>query len=114
MDTFACSLLSKVIEMPNFGSIDDFEGQNDLPDFVNENLDCDHDLLMEQILESISTTGVGGVLKRIASLPEVRRQKVLDVRRQLTEGEYDLNDRLDGVLEKVLEVLKKQENDCSC
>ena len=111
MDAFACSLLSKVVEMPNFGSIDEFDGQNDLPDILNEHLDCDHDLLMEQILESISTTPVGGVLKRIASLPEVRRGKVLDVRRQLTDGKYDLNERLDGVLEKVLEVLKDQPND---
>lgn len=111
MDGFACSLLSKVVEMPNFGSIDEFEGQNDLPDFLDESLVRDHDLLMEQILESISTTPMGGVLKRIASLPEVRRKKVLDVRRQLTEGEYDLNERVDGVLEKVLEVLRGRQNE---
>ena len=63
------------------------------------------DLMMEQILENIHTTPIGQVLKKIASLPDVRRRKVLDVRRQLTEGRYDLNERLDVALEKVLEDL---------
>ncbi|MBL7154481.1 MAG: flagellar biosynthesis anti-sigma factor FlgM [Phycisphaerae bacterium] len=60
---------------------------------------------MEQILENIHSTPIGQVLKKIASLPEVRKDKVLDVRRQLTEGKYDLNERLDVALEKVLEDL---------
>ena len=62
----------------------------------------DRDLLMEQILENINNTPIGQVLKKIAALPEVRQEKVLDVRRQLTEGKYDLNRRLDVVLERVL------------
>jgi hypothetical protein len=45
------------------------------------------------------------VLRKIASLPEVRKEKVLDVRRQLTEGKYDLDERLDVALDKVLEHL---------
>ena len=60
---------------------------------------------MEQILENLDTTPIGKVLKRISFLPEVRKQKVLDVRRQLTEGKYDLNSRLDVALDKVLEDL---------
>jgi len=60
---------------------------------------------MEQILENINTTPIGQVLKRIASLPEVRQEKVLEVRRRLTEGRYDLNQRLDVALDKVLEDL---------
>jgi len=63
------------------------------------------DLLMEQILENINTTPIGHVLKKIASLPEVRKEKVLNVRRQITEGKYDLNERLDIVLDRVLEDL---------
>ena len=50
-------------------------------------------------------TPLGQVLKKIASLPEVRRQKVLHLRRQITEGKYDLSDRLDMALDKVLEDL---------
>jgi len=60
---------------------------------------------MEQILENINTTPIGQVLKRIASLPEVRKEKVLDVRRRLTEGNYNLNERLDIALDRVLEDL---------
>ena len=66
---------------------------------------ADKDLMMEQILENINTTPIGQVLKRIASLPEVRKEKVLDVRRQLTEGRYDLNGRLDVAVDKFLEHL---------
>ncbi len=72
---------------------------------VAEDLTAEKDLLMEQILENIHNTPIGQVLKKIACLPEVRQAKVLDVRRQLTEGKYDLSKRLDIALEKVLEDL---------
>jgi len=68
-------------------------------------LSQDKDMVMEQILENINHTPLGQVLKRIASLPEVRRQKVLRLRRQITEGRYDVADRLDMALDKVLEDL---------
>ena len=73
--------------------------------FTEKKLTLDADLLMEQILENINNTPIGQVLKKIASLPEVRQEKILDVRRRLTEGKYDLNRRLDNVLERVLEDL---------
>jgi len=72
---------------------------------VNGNLAGDEDLLMEQILENINTTPIGQVLKKIASLPEVRKKKIMNVRQQLTEGKYDLKKRLDIALDKVLEDL---------
>jgi len=91
--------------MPDFDSNSHFEGKNSRGDPVEESLSLDKDLIMEQILENINTTPIGQVLKRIASLPEVRKEKVLDVRRQLTEGKYDLNERLEIALDKVLEHL---------
>jgi len=91
--------------MPNFDSNSGFEDRNRLGDCVGRDLSADQDLIMEQILENIHTTPIGQVLKKIASLPEVRRSKVLDVRQQLTEGKYDLNERLDIALERVLEDL---------
>jgi len=88
--------------MPNVNSNDHFEGQSR----INlENSVADEDLLMEHILENINTTPIGQVLKKIASLPEVRKEKVLEVRQRLTEGKYDLNERLNIVLDKVLEDL---------
>ena len=105
MDTFAWGLSYKVVKMPDFDSTDRFEHQNLQTESVDESLAADHDLLMEQILENINTTPIGQVLKKIASLPEVRREKVLNVRRQLTNGRYDLGERLNLVLDKVLEDL---------
>jgi predicted XRE-type DNA-binding protein len=72
---------------------------------TNENLVAEQDMLMEQILENINNTPIGQVLKKIATLPEVRKEKVLDVRRQLSNGKYRLNERLDIALDRVLEDL---------
>jgi hypothetical protein len=94
--------------MPDFDLNDCFKGQNGHSKPIDEELRLDEDLVMEQILENINTTPIGQVLKKIASLPEVRREKVLDVRRQLTEGKYELNDRLNIALDKVLEDLITQ------
>ncbi len=92
--------------MPNINSNARFEGRNRHFDSIDEdNPATDEDLLMEQILENINNTPIGQVLKKIASLPEVRKEKILDVRRQLTEGKYNLNERLDVALDKVLEDL---------
>ncbi|MHC4425019.1 MAG: flagellar biosynthesis anti-sigma factor FlgM [Planctomycetota bacterium] len=91
--------------MPNFDSNTRFESENRQVNPVENSLAPDKDLMMEQILENIHSTPIGQVLKKIASLPEVRKEKILDVRRQLTEGKYDLNERLDVALDKVLEYL---------
>ena len=91
--------------MPNADANRRFQDGDERAATVGENLACDKDLVMEQILENINTTPIGQVLKAIASLPEVRREKVLKVRRQLTEGKYDLNERLDVALDRVLEEL---------
>ena len=81
------------------------EGLNDCFGSDKENLAGEQDLLMEQILENINTTPIGQVLRKIACLPEVRKEKVLDVRRQLNGDRYDINGRLDTVVDKVLEEL---------
>ena len=93
--------------MPDFDSTNRFERQNRQVDvdFVEEKLTEKEDFIMEQILENLNATPIGQVLKRIASLPEVRKDKVLGVRRQLTDGKYDLSERLDIALDKVLEEL---------
>jgi hypothetical protein len=105
MDAFACDLLNRVVKMPDFDFNNCFKGQNGQSKPINKDLRLDEDLVMEQILENINTTPIGQVLKKIASLPEVRKEKVLDVRRQLTEGKYELNERLNIALDKVLEDL---------
>ena len=91
--------------MPDFDSNSRIERQNNRSGPAEEILTPDQDLIMEQILKNINTTPIGQVLKKIASLPEVRRDKVLEVRQRLTKGQYDLGERLDIVLDKVLEDL---------
>jgi len=91
--------------MLNSGSNGLIDEKNQLTNSVKDTLTVDDDLIMEHILENINNTPIGQVLKKIASLPEVRREKVLDVRQQLTEGQYNLNERLDIALDKVLEDL---------
>jgi len=91
--------------MASIDSNSRFESANPKADSVQERLAPDEDLVMEQILDNINTTPIGQVLKKIASLPEVRKEKVLNLRRQITKGEYDLNERLDVAVDKVLEHL---------
>lgn len=61
--------------------------------------------LMERILENMTTTPQEKVLKRIASLPRTRQDTVLDIRRQLTQGTYEVANRLDRAMDRVLEAL---------
>ena len=93
--------------MPNFDASRRFNGENRHLDHIDDSLAPDKDLVMEQILENLNTTPIGQVLKRIASLPENRKEKILNVRRQITEGNYELNEHLDIALEKVLGELKE-------
>lgn len=38
--------------------------------------------------------------------PEIRVEKVLDIRRQLGEGRYSITDRLDAVIDRIIEDLQ--------
>ena len=64
---------------------------------------ADGDLLMEEILENLNTTPQEEVLKRIASLPRNRQDKVLAVRHQLRARTYELRDRLEWAIDRVIE-----------
>jgi hypothetical protein len=53
----------------------------------------------------MNTTPHEEALKRIAFLPPIRQCKVLDIRRQIMDGTYDMADRLDKAMDRVLEAL---------
>jgi hypothetical protein len=72
---------------------------------IGEPLDASRDLLAEELLNNINTTPIGRLLKEIAAMPEIRQEKVLNMRKQLNGGEYDLNRHLDLALDRVLEEL---------
>jgi len=44
-------------------------------------------------------------LQNIRSLPRVRKKKILEVRQQLVAGTYDIDKRLNAVLDRLLEDL---------
>jgi hypothetical protein len=94
-----------MIWMPELGSNGFAEERQEWMNPLEIDLSQDKDMVMEQILDNIHHTPLGQVLKKIASLPEVRRKKVLQLRREITMGKYELADRLDMALDKVLEDL---------
>ena len=59
----------------------------------------------QQLFEHMQSNPLGRLLRLIASLPEVRREKVLQARRQIRENGRELENRLDLALDRVLEEL---------
>lgn len=57
----------------------------------------------EHVLENTNATPREEALTRITSLPDIRRHKVLDIRRQLAEGTYEVADRLAKTIDRILE-----------
>jgi len=88
--------------MLNFNCNERFESKDCELDNFAEKIILDDDMVMEEILINLNKTPLGQVLKRIAGLPEVRKNKILNLRRQIYQGQYKLNERLDSTLEKVL------------
>lgn len=107
---FRLQRILQSVSMPDFDFNDFSQRQNrenkaENAGELSEEMLAEQDLLMEEIVNNLNSTPMGQVLKKLASLPEVRQQKVLNVRQQLTSGSYDLGERLDVVLDKVLEEL---------
>jgi hypothetical protein len=91
--------------MPDFDSSRFARDNEEWVNPLEADLAPDQDMVMEQILDNIHNTPIGQVLQKIAALPEIRKEKVLTLRRQITEGRYDLTERLDLALDRVLEDL---------
>ena len=105
MDSFAEEMTKQVVIMSRFEKQQISKNDNELESLSHE-LICRDDLNIEDILNNLNSTPLGQVLQRIASMPDVRCEKVLEVRQSILKGQYELNERLDRVLEKVLEDLK--------
>ena len=71
----------------------------DLPD------QSDTEFLAERIIENIHSTPLGKLLGIIASLPEIRPEKVERGRRLLHRAESDLDEPLDEAMDRVMEEL---------
>jgi anti-sigma28 factor (negative regulator of flagellin synthesis) len=63
------------------------------------------DARAEQVLENRHTTSQEETLKRIASLPHILQDRVLDLRQHIADGTYEVADRLDKSIDRILESL---------
>jgi|FrelakmetLWP11LW_1041352.scaffolds.fasta_scaffold12376_2 hypothetical protein len=68
----------------------------------NEDMDS---LITEKIMDNIHNTSLGKLLGIIASLPEIRQEKVDHGKRLLSRKETDLDEQLDVAMDRVLEEL---------
>ena len=73
--------------------------------FLHESLGTGENLLTEDIMKNVKKTPVGQLLQKMASMPEIRQDKVLRVRREISGGKYNLNDRLNAAIDNILEEL---------
>ena len=77
--------------------------QMELANRLGRSIDPEADLRKEELIGSINSTPIGRLLTMIASLPDVRHEKVSDTRRQIEHDQYDLGDNLDLAIDKILE-----------
>lgn len=83
----------------------DLRNSPDATNHLGRDTSPNGEVLMEQILDSMNTTPREEVLKRIAFLPHIRRDKVLNIRRQIMDGTYEVADRFGKTIDRVLEAL---------
>ena len=83
----------------------DRRGSQGIGDDQGRDASPNGDVLVEQILENRNTPSPEDALKMIASLPPIRRSKVLNIRRQIAAGSYEVANRLDQAIDRVLESL---------
>mgnify|MGYP006958003923 FL=1 len=69
----------------------------------------DDDLVSGELLDNLTSTPLGRLLRIISHLPEIRQEKVVAVRRQIDRDEYALSENLDAALDRVLEELIAEE-----
>jgi anti-sigma28 factor (negative regulator of flagellin synthesis) len=63
------------------------------------------DMRTEEMLQSETKQPLSQLLDKIAQLPEVRYEKITTVRRQINMGEYQIDEKLDATIDRLLEEL---------
>ncbi|MCE5340960.1 MAG: flagellar biosynthesis anti-sigma factor FlgM [Planctomycetaceae bacterium] len=70
-----------------------------------EELNPTDDIRTEEMLQSAAKKPLSQLLDKIAQLPEVRYEKITTVRRQISMGEYQIDEKLDATIDRLLEEL---------
>jgi negative regulator of flagellin synthesis FlgM len=72
---------------------------------IGHRIDAASDRVAEDILDNMNNTPVGRLLKVISNLPEIRHEKVAQIRFELDKGDYDIDNHLDVAMDIILEEL---------
>jgi uncharacterized protein YegJ (DUF2314 family) len=81
------------------------QAQHDQTDRFNLQDEDMDSLITEKIMDNIHNTSLGKLLGIIATLPEIRQEKVDQGKRLLSRQEADLDEHLDVAMDRVLEEL---------
>ncbi len=87
----------------DFDIKDYIESRQETTDNICEAFDVEIDPTAAEVLDTIHSTPLGRLLRMIGSLPEIRHEKVFEVRSQIDYGQYNLSENLDVALDRVLE-----------
>lgn len=63
-----------------------------------------HDIT-DDFMDNMVSTPIGKLLSMIASLPEIRGEKVNEIRSRLNTGSYNVNKKLNTAMDRILEEL---------
>ena len=55
--------------------------------------------------DSVEISAVATLMAQMDELPDVREDLVLQIRHQITAGTYDIDSKIDGILERIAEDL---------
>jgi negative regulator of flagellin synthesis FlgM len=103
---FLLDILKSQVKLMNASNFDIkayIESRSQLTDNSCEAFDVELDPTAAEVLDTIQSTPLGRLLRMIGSLPEIRHDKVCNIRRQIDYGQYDLSENLDLALDRVLE-----------
>ena len=95
----------KIMNMPDF-HVKNTDQSTEMQTTRFSRLDqIQKDPFEDEFFDSINSTPLGRLLKLIAAMPEIRQNKVSQLRTQISDGQYDINHNLDEALDRVLEEL---------
>ena len=79
-------------------------GESEIVEFRSSH-EVDLQQIEQELFGDSNSTPLGQLLEMIGSLPEIRQEKVYNVRDRLDTERYDMDNTLDSAIDKVLEEL---------
>lgn len=83
----------------NNGSVN----QNLTGEELDQLFELETERFVEEFFDCVGCSPIGRLLEIISAMPAIREEKVFDIRRQISEENYDLDRRFDSAMDKVFE-----------